>query len=380
MLVTVVALAGAGAVFGGQLAKWLRQQSGAGSGRLDLDRPEIIGLIVVLLLTLHLMLLAHELGHLIGGRLVGFRAFLLIVGPIRLERGDAGWHLHMNRSAALWGGLAGSTPTNGANLRLRSAVMIAAGPLTSLVVGLGGLSLWWVRHPAGLGATTPYVDVVLLFTLLCGGAASLTIGIATLLPLRTTGFLSDGARLLRLLQNGPVARRDMALQSIIAQSLAGQRPRDWSRALIDEALSVRDGTPFEFTAWQLAQFHALDNGRAAEAMEWLARVVAGINLLTPALRPGVRYEAARQLALHGDIPAAQAQLDAATGQAIGAPFAQALAQATLLAMTGRRQEALAMLPTIKGQIAGSIDRGGGKLLLDAVADLENRHHDDGTTI
>ncbi len=365
-LLGIVGLAGGGAVFGAQLGHWIKRQGAGRGGHLMLDGWEQAFLAIICVLALHVILLAHELGHLLGGRLVGFRAFLLVVGPMRLERGDGGWRLHLNRSAALWGGLAGSAPTDARNLRARSAVMIAAGPLASLLAGVAFLALCWSLDPAGLGPTTPFLRVAATFASLTAGGASLAIMVATLLPLRTSGYLSDGARLLRLRSNGAAAMRDTALQTIIGQSLAGVRPRDWNSALIADALQVDDNSPFQFTAWQLAQLQALDLGQDSRAQELLERMLANVVLFPRSLHAGVHLEAARQLALRGEIEAAEKQLAMASGTVIGAPFARPLAEATLLYARGQHADAVHMLPQIRVQLADSIDRGGALMLLESV--------------
>ncbi|MGK7312515.1 MAG: hypothetical protein ACN0LA_09770 [Candidatus Longimicrobiales bacterium M2_2A_002] len=93
------------------------------------------------------VLAVHEAGHLLAGRLVGFRFLLFIVGPLRVAReGDrvqVGW----NRSLSLAGWLAatGPTPDRLERLRRRTAIMVAGGPLTSLAAGAGGAPSCWPR-------------------------------------------------------------------------------------------------------------------------------------------------------------------------------------------------------------------------------------------
>lgn len=186
-----------------------------------------IALLFGMVLLYHLVLLVHECGHLLGGRLVGFRFLLLIVGPLKLVREQHGIQASFNRSPGMWGGLAGSVPPNDHDLRRRMVVMAAGGPLASLVLALlTGSLAWGVSHqtacpPACTSSSTTLVWLLLLFT----SATSFLIFLVTSTPSRFGGFVSDGARLLMLRHGGPAAERLCAVVAVQAAALAGQRPR-----------------------------------------------------------------------------------------------------------------------------------------------------------
>jgi hypothetical protein len=205
------------------------------------------------------------------------------------------------------------------------------------------------------------------------GAASLLIGIGTLIPATTAGFKTDGARLLALLRGGPTAERDAALAALIGASIGGIRPRDLEPALIDTVCAVQDGSAFELCGWQYAQMRAADLGHDDEARRILERVLAHVDRLPPMLRAGLHYDAARQFAIFGDYDAARAQLALGTGPAIGAPHLLPLAEAAVLLSEGKEQEARPKLAAAKTGLARSIDRGSAKWLSDAVSALENSY-------
>jgi len=352
-----------GYVLGGRMGSAMR---GAREQGLQLAGVENAALIAACVLSLFLVLLAHELGHLFGGRLVGFRAFLLIIGPFRFERQQHGWRMHLNTNVALAGGMAGSAPTDTHDLPRRSAVMVGAGPFTSLMLGIAALVLWWQLNPVGLDASSSFSRVLVVFVSLTLGGASLAIAVVTMLPMTTSGYLTDGARLLRLWRGGPIGERDAAVQAVYGASLGGQRPRDWDVALLATARQPADGSAFELVAWQLMQMHLADSGRDADAREWLARVIAHADRLPPTSRSGVHYDAARQFALWGDVTAARAQLDLARGPAIGASYLKPLAEAALLFAEGKATTARQQLPALRTALAESIDRGGSQWLASSI--------------
>ena len=194
-----------------------------GAGSLQLDLWQLALVIAFCLLALLLVLLAHEVGHLVGGRLVGFRAFLLIVGPLRLEKSESGWGMHLSTSLALFGGLAGSAATDARDLKRRTAVMVAGGPVASVVLALGAWLALRAFDLVPFDASASFASFVTFFTLQMIAGTSAAIALATLVPMTTSGFLTDGARLLRLWRGGPVAERDSAIQAIMGSSLSGVR-------------------------------------------------------------------------------------------------------------------------------------------------------------
>jgi hypothetical protein len=93
----------------------------------------LFGLVAVCFLAPCLAGLAHELGHVIAGWLVGFQFRLLVFGPMRLERGASGRvRARLNQDPALFGGIACSLPTDNRDLIKRFAWFVAGGPVMSL--------------------------------------------------------------------------------------------------------------------------------------------------------------------------------------------------------------------------------------------------------
>lgn len=319
-----------------------------------------------------LVLLVHELGHLLAGRLVGFRAFLLIVGPMRLERQASGWSLQLNKSLGLAGGLAGSAPMDSKDLRRRTAIMVAGGPLASFCfAALAGLALLgfdaWPPNPH-----IPFGDALLVFPLVTFVITSTLIGAMTLVPMQTMGMLSDGARLIQLLRDGPLAERDAAIMAIIGHSLSGVRPRDWDPQLLQAACVLKDNSNFEFHALQCLQMHTADSGRTDESLVMLRALLPRFAKAPAMMRPALHLDAARQLALAGHLEEAREQYALANGPAVGAAYLKPAAEAAMLAAEGRTEEAAALVPSIHQHLKQSIDRGGSLWLMDSINGLRTQ--------
>lgn len=275
---------------------------------------------------LFLVLLAHELGHVIGGRLVGFRFRLLIVGPLKIDRVDERLRIGLNRSLALAGGLAAASPADDRNLTRRMLIYVAGGPAMSLLFGATALLL----QPFTTGAPAFGLSLV--------GLASLAIALVTLIPMRADGFASDGARILMLLRGGPDAERWCAVAAL-ANDLFGRRPRDLPPELIERSLALADGSADYLGSVFVAYSWALDRGDLTAAGAYLDIMTANLAAFNGALRPSVLIEAAYFTAVHrADPVGARALFTKARGGLIEA-HTRARAEAAVLFAEGRPSEA-----------------------------------------
>ncbi|MGB3543281.1 MAG: hypothetical protein WBA11_10180, partial [Rubrivirga sp.] len=257
-----------------------------------IDDVEVSGaaLIAAILLGVPGVVAAHELGHVIGGQLAGWRFAMMIVGPLHVEKDGAGLRWKVNRSLGLAGGLALSLPTDTVDLRRGTAMVVAGGPVASVLVGGLGLAL---------GGAWALVGVMSLF-----------IGVATVFPGRTGGFLTDGARLVRLAKGGPAADREAALMSVLSESTAGTRPRDWNADLLEDAVALEDEDPMETSAHSLAMLHALDAGDGDAARRHLERRIELWNATPTAIRGIIASDAAFfEAAVRHDAARARTWLD-----------------------------------------------------------------------
>jgi hypothetical protein len=299
---------------------------------LNLGRGQAGALILLLPLLYVAVIAVHEAGHIAGGLIVEFRPLLFIAGPLRIERdGDGGIRFGVNRSLALAGGLAACTPVGLGDLRRRAMVMVAGGPVVSLMFGTQCLAVYmatsaFLVHPGGgsLGLLTA-------LTLLFLGIGSLLIGLATLLPMRSGGFYSDGARLLRLLRGGEETDREVALLALTGLTLSGARPRDWDPRLVRSGAAIRDNGPFEIGGRHFAFAHALDRGEIDEAREHLEAAIAGVDRLPRGSRSALLLSAATFFALHdADADRARAMLGKARDQhLVSTPHQRLLAEAAV---------------------------------------------------
>lgn len=335
-------------------------------GFLPEARLGVLDWLVAYLPALILAPAVHEAGHLIGGRLAGFRAALFVLGPLRVERTAGGIRAGLNRSLALYGGTAASVPEDTHDLRRRTLLMIAGGPATSILSGVLALAL---REPLGLAAipaAAGHAHVIASTATAVFGVMSLLLGVVTLIPSRAGGPHTDGRRILQLLRSGPAADRDVALFALWGQTLAGRRPREWDPDLVAQALAPADGTQFDVIARQLASVYALDRGEPGEARRHLAGALGLEETLPPLARPGLLVQAAYFAAVvDGDAVRARALFSRAGSRLTGAPHQRLLAEAAVCLAEGDARLAAGLLDRAEAQLGRAPGRGA------AVMDLEH---------
>lgn len=328
----------------------------------ELSRAEGVVAIVALLLTYLLCIAVHEAGHVLGGRLAGFRTLLFIVGPLRIERTPDGFTAGLNRSVLLAGGMAAMVPVGLEDLRRRTIIMVAAGPLVSLMLGAQLLAVYQATSSFLLRPGAPFAAHFLALGLVAAGAISLLIGALTLLPGRSGGFYSDGARMLRLMRASDDAEREVALIALTGMSMAGTRPREWDAALVARSAGIRDGGPFEVGGRQFAFAHALDRGEVDIARDHLEAALHRIGQLPASARSSLLLAAATFFALYdADAVRARALLAEARAGTLAAPHRRRLAEAAISLAEGDVAGARAAARTVQPLAARALDRGGAAL-------------------
>ncbi len=231
----------------------------------------------------------HECGHLLGGRWVGARFLLLVVGPFKWVRTPGGVRFGLNRSLNAAGGLAGSLPSDDRDLRRRVAVMVAGGPVASLVLV--------VAMAIFAAAIAPTVWPLGRSMALALGAMSGLIFVVTVIPTQAGGMKSDGLRFVTFLRGGAAAEREAALLSVTIAALGGVRPADYDPVKLAAATTPDDGSVHVLYGHLSAYHRHADQHDYPAAQARLDRVMAGESELPTFIRELARAEYAWLLAI-----------------------------------------------------------------------------------
>jgi hypothetical protein len=137
--------------------------------------------------------IAHELGHLLGGLIQGYKFLYFKAGFIQFYKGADGLKVSFSVNSRIKAmGAAGLIPPRQAGSRMGSAIMILSGPLFNLFLSFLSLSAYlafenanaWIRFSSGFM-----------------GAFSLITFVLAMIPYESSGFMSDGLTLLNYLKS-----------------------------------------------------------------------------------------------------------------------------------------------------------------------------------
>lgn len=296
-----------------------------------------------------LVLAIHEAGHLLGGFRRGMRFLLFIVGPFQLSRSQSGIRFNWLFNLGTFGGLAAATPDPDKALRPQLLSLIAGGPLASLLLAT-------LAFAAFIG-----LDGRLAAHALIIGLLSFFIFLVTAVPSRLGGFMSDGKQFLEVLRGGEAVIERQRFSTLMAQSMAGVRPRDWDADWLEPASRTVGGDPVRLVATrQMAMLAAQDRGdqKTADAhAEWLSEHYEDYPL-------GFRQSLTIELCLHalarGNFTAARMWMAQSKGGVVD-KSRRALAEAELALADGNKPLALGKQIEARSQLKKGMDAGLSKL-------------------
>jgi hypothetical protein len=227
-----------------------------------------LGLAVALNLVRLLTTATDVAGHMIVGRLVGFRFRSVSMYRVLLTSTRRGLRLRRAERAT----------TNVAfrvvgerRIVARYILYLAGGPLTTLA--LAGV-MWPVarRYLIGGAGTHSLIGFASIYLVVIGFLMFLAIGLLGALPWRIGNSASDGGKILAALQRPAQARRIVALSGLGDLTVRGVRPRLWPAAQVTQALTPEDDTVFTGIAWINAYEWWHDRGEVTRAGEYLDRL------------------------------------------------------------------------------------------------------------
>ena len=299
---------------------WLIQQ--LDKAREILTAWDILAFPVLMLLVFGV----HEIGHVLGGLSQGMRFLMLIVGPFGWHASTSGLKFQWNTTLALMGGLAALLPKKIGATRRQLLVLIAGGPLSSLVLAMFAIALASVSGPR--------------FTAYCTFVAATSFGIfvVTLIPVRSGGFMSDGLQIIDVLRGGNSIIGRNSLMQIFAQSLDGVRPRDWDSSAIDELARADCKDSLQRTGGLLYLLaHAMDCRQDGDIKRYRALLESSVDGYPSGFKQSIHIELAICAWLARDTDAVRRHLKASRG-GIVEKSRRLLAQAALAKLEGRAED------------------------------------------
>ena len=214
-----------------------------------------------------LVVVLHELGHMLAGIAQGFRFWLISVGPVGFRRNandEVKGFIQWGRSGI--GGMSITLPPqNDPNVAKKFMLMILAGPMTNLVTGTIFLLLAFVLFRSGNSALFP--QAVALISLITG-VLSWFVGLINLIPMQTgSPIMTDGTRIRRLMSGGEAAATEVAMVQITAYLMMGTSYRNIPAEIFEP---LPNGPGIHPTVAMLRYGLALDTEDYSGMKEYLA--------------------------------------------------------------------------------------------------------------
>lgn len=248
----------------------------------NIDWLELASIILVLMFSFFLVILIHEIGHVLGGLIMGNEFSMMIVGPLKLQKEDGKYHLEFNQNIAMAGGLALTLPTKVEGFKKRRAVVIGGGPFASLVLAIIAYLLF-ISIPNG--------DSKLLTTIFLSlGMLSAMIFVMTIIPMKAGGFMSDGMQLLMTFRGDAKAKQYANFMHLFALDNKGVLPKDLPDTLFTTELDKPITDIYDLAFQQYLYYRALDVNDLEKAANLVQKMEAKLDLYPANFQPDMQAD------------------------------------------------------------------------------------------
>ena len=254
---------------------------------LGIEAPGWFSIIAVVTVALIITITIHEIGHLIAGKVVGFKFYMLTVGPFKIQRKGDRLQAGLNRHLNIGGGLTIMLPETEQYQDSDMFWFILGGPLGNFFFTLVSLAtvLTLAMNSSDLaGSLTAYIVYTTAFI-------SLLLGVTALLPANSDLFESDGTQLLDLKRGGDKAAIKQKLMVLTLSVWNGTRPRDIDKGKLDSLLEVTAGKTDTgaLTVRLLSALYHLDSGQINEAEALIDDLVESLKKAGNVILEGTVY-------------------------------------------------------------------------------------------
>lgn len=215
----------------------------------------------------------HESAHALAGVAAGFRFNSLRIGRLQFNR-PFRISLYRGRGTGS-GGWASLFPVRHDRLIFRAIVMLLGGPFANLI-------------SAGVLLALPYSKGMFsaLFIYI-----SFLLGMMNLVPLRSRAVISDGGRILMLLQNRARGERWLAMLKLMEEMRTGVPAEKMTADFIAKAVAIEDESPDTVVSFALAFAAAFWGHKNDEAARLLETCLRHAKMASPSQRSGLMSDA-----------------------------------------------------------------------------------------
>lgn len=246
------------------------------------DKPSLWAVLIAIPFAFYLCIILHELGHIIGGLIMGNEFVFVMAGPLKVSKEEGKLQFELNKHINLSGGLAMTLPRKVEGFRLRRFVVIFGGPFFSLLSAVGCFliySLWW----SSLSGNAQVF--ILLF-----GILSILIFIITIIPQNVNGMMTDGYQLLLLFKNDKKAEKYADMLHLTALNQQGKSPAEYPQSILEKYHDENIDSPLDLAMYQFQYYKELANEHTDQAQYHLNIVESNASIYPTAFYPDVIAE------------------------------------------------------------------------------------------
>ena len=225
-----------------------------GFDNLDLEvSQEKMIIIIGILVMMFLVLMFHELGHLITGLLQGFRFEQFVIGALGFKRDGERVRMYLNKNLEYYGGIAATSPWDShPDNAKKFAFVLLAGPIASVLFALYSLVVSQLLE-----------DHILQTVFLSGAGISIAIFLVTTIPAKTGIFYTDRKRYQRLVKPGRDQDTELAILKIMGSyaqdnSYKNIKKEDIQTLITDESSFTQYFGMFNLICYQIEMGEVLD--------------------------------------------------------------------------------------------------------------------------
>ena len=180
-------------------------------------------LLVPLVLLYFAIIVVHEGGHALAGRLIGWNVYLAGVGPLLVRFRPFAVRMGRVPGRQYFGWVLAAPPSLAKRTRTRLIWFYLGGALANVATALSTAAIF--AFSPGASAKGAAAAII---------AMSLAVGLSTLVPFyRKKVARSDGAKIVALFRKPQtLVEYDVALTNVVLLYMSGTRPSLWSEALV----------------------------------------------------------------------------------------------------------------------------------------------------
>jgi len=253
-----------------------------GKANLFSDKPSIWAILLAIPISFYLTIIIHELGHVLGGLIMGNDFMFMTAGPFKLSKEEGSLQFSLNKHINLSGGLAMTLPTKVEGFKLRRFVVIFGGPFFSLLSSICCLCIYFFAWPHLSGNIQVFV---ILF-----GLISLLIFIITIIPQNINGMMTDGYQLLMILKDDDKAKKYADMLHLTALNQQGKSPSEYPQLILDKYADSPIENPMDLAFKQFEYYRDLAEGNIVKAGEKIKVIESNAGIYPPAFYPDVLAE------------------------------------------------------------------------------------------